>query len=88
MFPVRCYTCNLLIGHFYNEWTRRVSDHEPRRDILDSFELNRMCCRRMFLTHVHVTNDLKQYSNIDQTMDDSGTVMYLEPVNSRFVSCD
>ena len=88
MFPVRCYTCNNLLGHKYKEWVQRVSSQEQKRDILDSFDFNRMCCRRMFLTHIHTTTDIIQYSNIDQVMDDSGTVMLLEPKDSRVVSCD
>ena len=88
MFPVRCYTCNNLIGHRYREWMYRITEKEAKRDILDSFGMTRMCCRRMFLTHVHVMSDLLQYSNIDQVMDDCGTVMYLEPEGTRCVSCD
>lgn len=87
MFPVRCYTCNALIAHKYDEWCERVCD-EPMRQILDSFGMKRMCCRRMFLTHVHVTADIIQYSNIDQVMDQAGTVMLLEPQNIRRTSCD
>lgn len=88
MFPVRCYTCNNLIGHLYKEWVQRVSSQENKRDIVDSFELRRMCCRRMFFTYIHVTADIVQYSNIDQVLDENGTIMYLEPENTRCVSCD
>ena len=88
MFPVRCYTCNTLIGHKYSEWVKRVSTEESKRDILDSFDFKLMCCRRMFLTHVHTITDIIQYSNNDQEMDDSGTIMYLKPENSRCVTCD
>ena len=88
MFPIRCYTCNMFIGQYYNDWVKRISNEEHARSILDSHQINRMCCRRMFLTYVHVTADLLQYSNIDQVMDECGTFMYLEPEETCCVNCD
>lgn len=87
MFPIRCWTCNNLIAHKYDEWLKRIDEEHPRQ-ILDSMGMTRMCCRRMFLTHVHITTDIINYSNIDHFMDDAGTFISLEPKNIRRVTCD
>lgn len=88
MFPVRCYTCNNCIGQHFNEYTNRVFKGESKANVIDSIGMNRICCRRMFLTHVHIISDLKNYPSKDIQMDDSGTTMLREIKMSRHVSCN
>ena len=88
MFPVRCYTCNYFVGAYYNEYTKRVSDNETKKEVLDSLSLNRICCRRMFLGHVHIISDLIRFSNDNVILDDSGTALMREVKAKRTVSCD
>ena len=88
MFPIRCYTCNLFIGNYYNEYTKRVSNNETKKEVLDSLELNRICCRRMFLGHVHIISDLIRFSNDNIILDDSGTALMRDVKSKRTVSCD
>lgn len=88
MFPVRCYTCNSFVGTYYNEYTKRVSNNETKKNVLDSMGLNRICCRRMFLGHVHIISDLIRFSNDNVILDDSGTALMREVKTVRTVSCD
>ena len=88
MFPVRCYTCNSFVGTYYNEYTKRVSNNETKKEVLDSLSLNRICCRRMFLGHVHIISDLIRFSNDNVILDDSGTALMREVKAERIVSCD
>ena len=88
MFPVRCYTCNKFIGHKYREYTCRVTNDESKKHVMDSLQIERMCCRRMFLGHVHVISDLLKFSNEDIVLDDSGTALYRNVQQTRTVSCD
>ncbi|NYT17815.1 MAG: DNA-directed RNA polymerase subunit N [Methanomicrobiales archaeon] len=46
MIPVRCFTCGKVIY--------------PKR-ILDDLDIERYCCRRMFLTHKEIIDDLNPY---------------------------
>lgn len=62
IIPIRCFTCGKVIGHLYEEYTRRVQAGEEPDKVLDSVNLNRYCCRRMFLTHVETIDEIIPYS--------------------------
>ncbi|MGA1821325.1 MAG: DNA-directed RNA polymerase subunit N [Thermoplasmatota archaeon] len=62
IIPIRCFTCGKVIGHLYEEYTRRVQAGEEPDKVLDSVKLNRYCCRRMFLTHVETIDEIMPYS--------------------------
>lgn len=58
IIPVRCFTCGKVLGHLYEEYSNRVSAGEDPKDVLDSLGLERYCCRRMFLTHVELIDEV------------------------------
>lgn len=64
MFPVRCFTCNKVIGNKYETFHDRVAKiesdtsrtpaekHEDVIGVLHSMRVYSMCCKTIFLTHV------------------------------------
>lgn len=62
MFPVRCFTCGKVIGHLWEDYQKRVSSGEDPRQVLDSLDITRICCRRMFISHVDYMDELLSYS--------------------------
>ena len=65
MFPVRCFSCNKVIGPLWSEY-KRLKD-EANMEVKDIFEilgLKRYCCRRMMLGHVEIINNVLEYSDI------------------------
>lgn len=50
-FPIRCFTCGKPINQLYQKYELRTTNGEEARAVLDSLGLERMCCRRMFMTH-------------------------------------
>ena len=85
MFPVRCYTCNAVLAHLHVSFVERRK-HDS--NALDALGVERMCCRRMFLTHVDslVRNQLA-YPNSNRTLD--GGVTLLRRCDSAYrVPCD
>ena len=66
MFPVRCFTCNKVLGHYWTqlEQFRRDHPHEEERDYVSFFQklgLRRYCCKKIFMT----------YTDTDQEFDPS-----------------
>lgn len=47
--PIRCFSCGKPIGHLWEEFKKRLAEGEPQKKILDDFEIERFCCRSVFL---------------------------------------
>ncbi|MEM1548138.1 MAG: DNA-directed RNA polymerase subunit N [Thermoproteota archaeon] len=62
MFPVRCFTCGKVIGHLWEEYKKRVAAGEEPKRVLDSMNVTRICCRRIFISHVDYIDELISYS--------------------------
>ncbi|MEM1557147.1 MAG: DNA-directed RNA polymerase subunit N [Thermoproteota archaeon] len=62
MFPVRCFTCGKVIGHLWEEYCKRVAAGEEPKKVLDSMNVTRICCRRIFVSHVDYIDELIAYS--------------------------
>ena len=60
MFPIRCFTCNKVVGNKYHTYTKRVEDipseveGEKRVQAYDKIwqdlGLRRNCCKQIFMT--------------------------------------
>jgi len=58
MLPVRCFTCNKVIGHLEQQLEEWKTEHDydcnakdaSLEPFFDKFEIERYCCRKMFLT--------------------------------------
>jgi DNA-directed RNA polymerase subunit N (RpoN/RPB10) len=73
IIPVRCFTCNAVIAHKWNIYKKTVEQYiadgveeiNVRGIVLDElgFTVDKYCCRRMFLGHVDIIDNLLMYSN-------------------------
>lgn len=61
MIPVRCFTCGKVIGDKWEEFKKRVSEGEEAKKVLDDLGIKRYCCRRIFISHVEVLEELLKY---------------------------
>lgn len=61
IIPVRCFTCGKVIGHLWEEFSRRVASGEEPGKVLDELGVRRYCCRRMFISHVDLINEVIVY---------------------------
>ncbi len=62
IIPVRCYTCGKVIGHLYEQYKYRINEMgENSKEAMDSLKLENYCCRRIFLAHVDLIDDLMKY---------------------------
>ena len=89
MFPVRCYTCNAVVGHMHEEYIALQRTDRERTDVLRQLGIDRLCCRRMFLGHVEslLENQLS-YPNSDVVLDRGGTTLYRRSRQAADVDCD
>jgi DNA-directed RNA polymerase I, II, and III subunit RPABC5 len=76
IIPVRCFTCNKVIAHLYEDYLALISEYKNKQSeelddpnqktpeclALDELKLRRYCCRRMFLGHVDLIDKLLQYN--------------------------
>lgn len=63
IIPVRCFTCGKLIGNKWGEFILRIQNGENPARILDDLGFTRICCRRMFLSHVDLLEQLSAYTS-------------------------
>jgi DNA-directed RNA polymerase subunit N len=61
MMPVRCFTCGKVIGDKWEEFKERVTEGEDAKKVLDDLKIKRYCCRRIFISHIDVTEELLKY---------------------------
>ena len=88
MFPVRCYTCNCVVGDRHERFERmQYDDRESVVSIFRALGIERMCCRRMFLGYTNITKDLIQFPNVDTVLDEGGTTLRRRVTQTRTVSC-
>ncbi|MGA3404556.1 MAG: DNA-directed RNA polymerase subunit N [Candidatus Bathyarchaeia archaeon] len=64
IIPIRCFTCGKLVADRWEEFTRRIKAGERPKKVLDDIGMTRYCCRRMFISHVDVVDDLLRYAQV------------------------
>ena len=53
-FCLRCFSCGKVINTFWDVYKKRTDNEESPIAVLDDLKIGRMCCRRMFMTHVDI----------------------------------
>jgi DNA-directed RNA polymerase subunit N len=64
IIPVRCFTCGRVIGDRWEEFSHRTKQGENPGKVLDELGMKRYCCRRMFISHVEVIDELLKYGEV------------------------
>ncbi|PUA32206.1 MAG: DNA-directed RNA polymerase subunit N [Zestosphaera tikiterensis] len=62
IFPVRCFTCGSVIGDKWEYFVNEVKKGRSMKEVLDELGIKRYCCRRMFISHVDLIDELVRYS--------------------------
>ncbi len=61
IIPVRCFSCGKVIGGLFETYTHMVEDGKSPREALDELDVDRYCCRRIFLAHVPLIEEVMPY---------------------------
>jgi len=62
LIPVRCPTCGAVIGDKWEQFAERVKRGESPKEVLDSLGIRRYCCRRVFISHVNLIEEMVMYT--------------------------
>jgi len=60
-FPVRCFSCGSVIGQLYEKYKKLLEEGKDKKLALDTLGVDKYCCRRMFLSHVEIAEDIVKY---------------------------
>ncbi len=52
IIPVRCFSCGKPISHLWESYKEKVSIGEESKKVLDSFGVDKFCCRSIFISNV------------------------------------
>lgn len=61
IIPIRCFTCGKVISNSWKEFKERTKNEEDPKKILDDLGFDRYCCRRIFLSHVDLIDEIAPY---------------------------
>lgn len=73
IIPVRCFSCDKVIGDKREPYTRRVEAGENPGIVLDDLGLERHCCRRMMPSHVEIIDELLRFYETKESPEIGGT---------------
>ena len=62
MIPVRCWSCGKVIAHVYEQYKEAVETGQDSDKTLDDLGMERYCCRRMFVGHVDLVDEIAPFS--------------------------
>ena len=61
LIPVRCFTCGKLVANKHAEYSNRVKSGEDPANVMNSLNIKRYCCRRMFTSSVETIYQVIPY---------------------------
>ena len=61
LIPIRCFTCGNVIANKYGEYSSRIMAGEDPAEVMDSLNIKRYCCRRMFVSSVETIYQVIPY---------------------------
>ena len=56
MFPIRCTTCNKVLGDLVDSYEKKISEGKSPLECFIELKLRRYCCRSDFLGYSHYLN--------------------------------
>ena len=62
LIPVRCFSCGIVIADRWNKYKELVEEGKTVEEALDEVKLTRYCCRRMYVSHVELIEEVAPFS--------------------------
>ncbi len=61
IIPIRCFSCGKPIAQDWEEYSERTLKGENPDKVMDSLGYDRYCCRRMFISHTEIIDEIMHY---------------------------
>ena len=68
IFPVRCFTCNKVIGNKWYTYKKLQEQELPIDKVFQTLGVDKFCCKRHFTTHVEVIDELLLYDHLPKNV--------------------
>ena len=62
IIPVRCFSCGAVVAHKWEEFKQLRSEGKTDAEALDLVGLRRYCCRRMYVGHLDLIQEVAPFS--------------------------
>lgn len=62
IIPVRCFSCGSVIADKWEAWKNNLSAGMSVSDALDDVGIMRYCCRRLYVSHVDLIDEVAPFS--------------------------
>ena len=66
IIPVRCFSCGAVIAHKWEEFNEKVEAGIEVSDALDQVGFSRYCCRRMYIGHLDLIEEVAPVSSTSE----------------------
>lgn len=64
MLPVRCFSCNKVIGRLQDEFDLfRKSQETDITIFFNKFKIERYCCRKIFITYIDIYENCTEFKH-------------------------
>ena len=61
LMPIRCFSCGKVVADKQIIYENKIKEGLSPKTILDCLNINKYCCRRMFLGHIDLFEELSIY---------------------------
>ena len=62
IIPIRCFSCGAVIADRWDEYLRLIDEGKSSEEAMDTIGLERYCCRRMYVSHVELMDDISPFT--------------------------
>ncbi|HJM19502.1 MAG TPA: DNA-directed RNA polymerase subunit N [Candidatus Thalassarchaeaceae archaeon] len=62
LIPVRCFSCGNVVGQHWPIFKSRTDNEEDPAEVLNDLGVERYCCRRMFVGHVELIDEIAPFT--------------------------
>ena len=63
IIPIRCFSCGMVIADKWEQFVIMTTvEQNSIEETLDELKVERYCCRRMFVSHVQLIDEVAPFS--------------------------